>query len=282
MKTFKGKILYNPSGKAGEYGYWGANTHVGCSHDCSYCYCKKGVLGSAMGGITPTLKKCLNKFNNAEKNFIYAMDVFKKEVAQNLEEVKKYGIFFSFTTDPLLEEVENYTWAMTMHCNTLGVPVKILTKRADWVEDTLSWLDRSNSDNADLEWRKIIAFGFTLTGHDELEPGASTNAERIEAMKQLHKAGFKTFASIEPIINLVDSFEMISATNGFCDLYKIGLFSGQKYDRNELQLFVQGVIEQVKFYGSKIYFKDSLLKLANIERSELFDSCVTRDYNLFQ
>ena len=75
---------------------------------------------------------------------------------------------------------------------------------------------------------------------------------------------------------------MICATNGFCDLYKIGLTSGKKYDRNDLQLFVEGVINQVDFYGAKVYFKDTLLKQAEIERSELYGNCVYRNYNLFK
>ena len=35
--------------------------------------------------------------------------------------------------------------------------------------------------------RKVV--GFTLTGRDDLEPGASTNLGRIRAMKELHSAG---------------------------------------------------------------------------------------------
>lgn len=71
--------------------------------------------------------------------------------------------------------------------------------------------------------RRDIAFGFTLTGHDELEPGASTNAERINAMQKLHEAGFKTWASIEPIIDFGSSLAMILDCLTFCDYFKIGL-----------------------------------------------------------
>ena len=126
----------------------------------------------------------------------------------------------------------------------------------------------------------MYSFGFTITGHDELEPGAATNAERIEAMKKLHEAGFKTWASIEPIIDLSKSFEMICHTDGFCELYKIGLQSGKKYDRDELNRFVEGILRQNGFYEAKIYFKDSLLKQAGISRESLPSNCVTRDFNL--
>ena len=125
--------------------------------------------------------------------------------------------------------------------------------------------------------KRHIAFGLTLTGHDELEPNASTNAERIEAMRKLHEAGFKTWASIDPIIDFESSSDMIGATMDFCDLYKFGLESGKKYDRKELFSFIENILLQVK---SKIYFKDSLLKQAGISRSELPDNCVDRDFNL--
>ena len=74
-KNFKGKAISNPSGKAGEYSYWACNFYVGCSNDCSYCYCKKGVLGSVMGANVATLKKC---FKDEE----HALQVFEKELTK--------------------------------------------------------------------------------------------------------------------------------------------------------------------------------------------------------
>jgi len=267
--------IYQPKGKAGEYAEWACNFHVGCSNDCSYCYCKKGVLAHAMGGKTATLKKCFKDENDA-------LEVFEKELKANLPELQKHGLFFTFTSDPFLPETTLLTQQAARLCLIHDVPVKFLTKRTDWHIDEFI---RKVHENGTI-WNykpkmHLLAFGFTLTGHDELEPGASANAERIEAMKKLHNAGFKTFASIEPIVRLGSSFEMICATNGFCDQYKIGLESGKKYNKSELNRFIRGVIEQVEFYGAKIYFKDSLLKAAGIERSYLPSNCVSRDFDIF-
>jgi DNA repair photolyase len=159
------------------------------------------------------------------------------------------------------------------------IPVKILTKRTDWVDDYLGFMENSNSDNEAMEWRKNIAFGFTLTGHDELEPNASTNTERIEAMQKLHKAGFKTFASIEPVIEFWSSYEIMKDAIGYCDLYKVGLESGKKYKSADLKYFVKMLKEN---FDAPVYFKDSLLKAAGINREDLPANCVGRDYNLFQ
>jgi DNA repair photolyase len=154
------------------------------------------------------------------------------------------------------------------------VPVEVLTKRTG--------IDLLARVAAFEKWDKsLIALGFTLTGHDEMEPGASTNAERIEAMRKLHKEGFKTWASIEPVIDFESSWRMISQTLDFCDLYKIGLESGKKYNTGDLKAFIYKCEDYIGEYDAKIYFKDSLLKQAGVSRSELPDNCVDRDYNLF-
>jgi hypothetical protein len=102
--------------------------------------------------------------------------------------------------------------------------------------------------------------------------------ERIEAMKKLHNAGFKTWVSIEPIIDLDSSFDMIRFTLSCCDFYKIGLKSGAKYDSGLLLKFVNDVLFKVR--PIPIYFKDSLLKKVGINRELLPENCVTRDFNL--
>lgn len=272
MKNFKGKAIYNPSGKAGEYSKWACNFYVGCSNGCEYCYCKKGILAGAMGMDIPQLKKCFKD----EKN---ALKLFESELSTNIVELQKHGLFFSFTTDPMLPETFELTyqaWGIALH--QYQIPIKILTKCAGWVDDYLGFMNNSNSDNEAKEWRKNIAFGFTLTGHDEIEKGASTNQERIEAMRKLHESGFKTFASIEPIVDIDSSWEMILKSHSFCDLFKIGLESGKKYSKSELQRFTKLIPHRVN--GSKIYFKDSILKTAGIDREDLPSNCVNRDFNL--
>ena len=66
--------------------------------------------------------------------------------------------------------------------------------------------------------RDMIAFGFTLTGRDDMEPNASPNVERQLAMKHLHAHGFRTWASIEPIVDLESSLDVIMHTLDYCDL----------------------------------------------------------------
>ena len=267
MKTFNGKSIYNPSGKAGEYSYWACNFYNGCSNGCTYCYLKKGVLKPTLGGDKPTLKKC---FKNEE----HALQVFEKELLQNKEEIQKHGLFFSFTTDPLLPETKRLTIAAVKICNFHTIPVKVLTKQVGYV-----YLLGFSSDM--IIDKSLIAVGLTLTGHDELEAGASSNEKRITALETAKKSGYKTFASLEPIINFADTLSMIEKTQGTCDLYKIGLESGKQYPVSVLREFIeQCCLKSARM--SKIYFKDTLLKQAGISRDSLPDYCVDRDYNLFE
>lgn len=268
MKQFKGKAIYNPSGKAGEYSQWACNLFTGCSNDCDYCYCKKGVLSSVWSNKAQ-LKKCF-------KNETHALEIFEKELKLNLAELQQYGLFFTFTSDPMLPETRDLTRKAIEICIDNFVRVKILTRRADF-------FDMLEGKWTALHWsistvlKAYIAFGFTLTGHDELEPGASPNSDRIEAMRTLHDAGFKTWASIEPIVDLESSLSMINKTIGFCDLYKIGLMSGKKYDWRELRGFMLACTP----LESKFYFKDSFVSQADLDRANPPKNCVGRGFDLF-
>ena len=272
--------IYQPKGKAGEYAKYAVNFYVGCSNDCDYCYCKRGLLGHAMGAPTPTLKKCFDGHS--------PYGVFVRELHEHIVQLRKHGLFFSFTTDPLLPETQDLTNAAVLYAVNQGVPCKILTKRADF-----------NVLESFYSFQHLIAYGFTLTGCDELERNASTNTERIERMADLHRRGFKTFASIEPIINLNDSGEMIRRTLGFCDLYKIGLLSGHKsYTREDVAHFVVNINDMVLNHNFdhcedvKVYWKDSVLEFLKMDKeyrhnvspfSWRFDmSChVDADYYMF-
>jgi DNA repair photolyase len=273
---FNGKAIYNPSGKAGEYSYWACNFYVGCSNGCTYCYCKKGILAGVMGQDKPQLKKCFRD----EK---HAYEIFDNEMFKVIDVLKKHGLFFSYTTDPMLQETINLSMRAISRCIAYEIPVKILTKTTgEWVDDFVELSKKKISiNNLGARTKKFITFGFTLTGHDELEPGASPHAERIEAMRKLHEAGFKTWASIEPVIDFESSFNMIWKTAMFCNLYKIGLESGGKYTRKDCKKFMDDVVSKLQATGAKIYFKEGLLKRAGISRSELPSNCVGRDYNIF-
>lgn len=269
MKKFNGKAIYEPSGKAAEYSPWACNFYTGCSNDCDYCYCKRGVMAHVWD-TTPRLKKC---FKDEE----HALEIFYRELMDNLGQLREKGLLFSFTTDPMLRETCLLTLNAARIANDNAVPVKILTKRG--AKDNSFGLVRTNPFNTP----SLVAFGFTLTGADGLEPGAAPNDMRIFAMQRLHERGYKTFASIEPVINPSIVWDLIFSTYKFCDLYKVGLISGKGkdfYDHQELNVMWQW-LKDAASKGYKIYPKDSLLAYMGVNRAEL-KHFVTADYNLFK
>ena len=267
---FNGKALYNPQGRSGEYSQWAVNFYNGCTGGCEYCYNRRFPLLSAP---KPRLKSVFKD----EKD---AFDTATKEILRNKADIiRDGGIFLSFVSDPCLPETIGLTmsvlaWAGLMQyseamaaesTDTRPIPVAILTKRADWVLDGTSpgGIRFSAFEELCAGAARNYAFGFTLTGHDDLEPGCSSNADRLRAMKVLHDRGYRTWASIEPVIDFRSSLEMIRACAPFCDHFKVGLRTDRKFEckTNEFVSFVNGIRETVNRTGSTVYFKRSLRDL---------------------
>ena len=252
---FSGKAIYRPKGKAGEYARWAANLYVGCSNGCSYCYCKTEHN-------EPLLKKCFK----SEQDAIWT---FRMELMSNRNDIiREGGVFFSFSTDPCLMK----TWRTHFDCIVFalaaGVPVTILTKCVGWLDEPYTKLLWSND-----EFKKKLCVGFTLTGMDEMEPEAASNDERIEAMEMLHDKGIHTFASIEPVIDIKKSLEMITRTRSICDLHKIGLLTGEKreYSSFDVADFMTDILFLSRYTNPirKVYFKDSVLEAVKMTREML-------------
>lgn len=274
-RIINGKALYTPKGAAREYAAVGCNFYTGCPHNCDYCYLKRGAPSKQLGGTEVQLKKCF-------KDVAHAKAILEKELEANLDYLKKVGIFLSFTTDPLIKETRELTSIAITEALMRDIPVMLLTKDATFVKDEcdfMAWMDAIN-----IIHRDKVAFGFTLTGRDDMESGASSNLERIQAMNAMSKRGFKTWASIEPIIDFTSSLEMIRMTTGFCNHYKIGLRSGVKrdyYDDDKLISFLWELGELKKNHFMSFYLKDSIRKrLGESNMIELLS--VGKGYNIFE
>ena len=249
QNNFHGLVIYQPSGKAAEYSLWACNLYNGCTHGCSYCFNNYPITSSVLGGTTVRLKKSLGDAKAAEQFFL-------KELLQVRDAIiKDGGILFSFVSDPCLPETIDLTWTCVCHALSYGVPCQILTKRADWLNNHHPAVQRA------LTYKPLLRIGFSLSGCDELEPGASPNEDRISAMRELHQAGISTWASIEPIISPRKSFLAIEQSMDCCDQYKIGILSGKKnYTPDMIRLFVNDVNA---LNLSSVYFKKSLLAFIN-------------------
>lgn len=249
IKTYHGLVIYQPSGKAAEYSPWAANFFNGCSHNCAYCYNNHGITSGVLGGNNVRLKKSLVNETTAYEVFCYELNKFRGEIINN-----GGALHFNFVSDPCLPETIDLNWTCIDYAISQGVPCQVLTKRADWLE-----LDHPSVQNA-LGHPELLRVGFSLTGCDELEPGASPNLERIQAMRKLHNAGIATWASIEPIIDPQKSLDMVARTINCCDHYKIGILSGKMcYTPKQIRKFMN---EVNALNPRSVYWKQSLLEFA--------------------
>lgn len=250
----KGKALYTTKGAAREYGRIGCNFYTGCPHECAYCYLKRGAPSKQLGGNKVRLKACF-------KNELHAANILQQEMDKWLEPCRKHGIFLSFTTDPMIEETRRLTVSAIYDAIPRIIPVWVLTKDATFIQDVpiMTALNNIYQDK-----RSSIHFGFTLTGHDEMEPRASTNDNRIMAMQRMRLMGFSTFASIEPVITWKAAERMVCESVLWCDHYKLGLRSGVKadyYDIAESGAAIERIVRTVENFGKTIYLKESTLRL---------------------
>ena len=243
------------------------------------CYLKGGPGAKNLGGSEARLKAHIV---NAEHAYHIAMT----EIIENREQIRRDGgLFFTFTSDPCLPETCELTFRIAADAMALEIPVTLLTKDANFcgkdrpqVQSMVTalqidkWLTNIVMDFENTH-KERLAIGFTLTGHDELEPNASPNAERIKAIEYLSGEGWMTWASIEPVIDFPSAYEMVrQALDAGCRHLKIGLmtkntkvcrkgfsFGGHDfapYDPAECLAFVQDVMTMTRDRAT-VYWKQS-------------------------
>ena len=290
------KILSRPKGNAEEYGRWAVNPYKGCSHSCLYCYLKKGVWANGLGGDTAQLK---TDVVNDEHAYHLAM----AEIIANRDEIiRDGGLFMTFTSDPCAPETRDLFYRIAKESVCMDIPCTMLTK-VSGIERFISEIARG----LDYEYTHAgnIAIGWTLTGHDELEPGASTNAERILTIKNLKEkyvcgGAIRLWASIEPVIDFPSSLDMIyQALNAGCQHFKIGLltnntsvvrkpfeFGEHKFDAYKVKDCLHFIEDVMRMTDGKatVYWKQSVRDLLGTDFESKIDEyphSVGKDWSMF-
>lgn len=148
--------------------------------------------------------------------------------------------------------------------------------------------------------KRTVAFGWTLTGHDELESSADPNAFRLQTMKRMSQDGFKTWASIEPVIDFPSSLDMIyQALNAGCEHFKIGLLTNKTrvvrkdfqigehqfkaYDVRDCLHFIEDVMRMTSGKAT-VYWKQSVRDLLGTDLETKIDEyphSVGKNWNMF-
>lgn len=266
----KGKAIYQPAGAAEEYSLWACNLYKGCDHNCSYCYCKRGPMAHTLGGPHAELKSTLGDEWSAVRIFRKELDKYRTRI------VEDGGLFFSFSSDPFLPQTTVLSMTCIDYALSQGVPVYILTK-------AVNWLYQDVYIGSLYAYRHLLHIGFTLTGHDEMEPGAPSTQERIKAISRLHEMQFSVFASIEPVIDFNDSLSCIIDIMPFVRELRIGLlspYSPRRYDWTQCDRFIDKVTELSLKHGVIVRWKKSINRFYKENRpddmhSTIPDGCTT-------
>lgn len=230
------KAIYEPTGKAREFGDLACNLYRGCSHGCDYCYAP-GVLRMSRDDFSKPIPR---------PGILKALEKDAKKYAGS-----RIPIFLCFTSDPyqIIENSITRTAMEILHEEWCGI--NILTKggmRASGDFDILA----ANNDS----W-----FGTTLTYSSfkqskQHEPGAALPHNRILAIKTAKQKGINTWVSMEPVVSYKAAMSLIYNTLDFVDLYKIGKMNHRNgISARELSDFLKDVILLLESNGKDYYIK---------------------------
>ncbi|MFC1819485.1 radical SAM protein [Thermodesulfobacteriota bacterium] len=178
------------------------NPYIGCSHSCIYCYAS-----------------FMKRFTGHQEEWGTFLDI--KINASDLipEKSKKYygkSLFISSVTDPYLPYEKKYT--LTRHILEKLLPLHPnigIQSKSDLIIRDIDLLNKF----------PVCEAGLTVTTlndaiRKEIEPLTASVQKRIEALKELKKAGLNTYVFIGPILPMITDWkEIILETKLFVDYY---------------------------------------------------------------
>lgn len=228
-------LIYEPKGKAREYSPLALNVYSGgCDHACRYCYCS-GIMRGAWGA-TPRARNLAG---------------LSKEAAGASRQ-----ILLSFIGDPYCaaEKTHRKTREALAVLRSAGCSVAILTKGGRRCLDDLPLFSAWPGGR--------IKVGATLTFNSSAlsrkwEPGAADPGDRVGALAELHQAGVKTWASIEPVIVASESLAIIEASLPHVDGYKVGKLNHQT-NNTDWAAFGKAAVDMIRASGKALYVKHDL------------------------
>lgn len=233
------KPIYEPKGKAKEYGDYAINIYTGCPHECFYCYAP-----SVLRKVKDDFHKCVEP----RKNIV-------EEVKKQIEREKITGklIHLCFTCDPYPRGYDSTpTREVIKILKDSGNHVQILTKNG---RDAMRDFDLLDSG----DW-----FGVTYAGYNEFiddcvpeeEPNTGNLLCRLNALSNANFKGIKTWISAEPVFNVADLLNLIEIAD-YVDLWKIGKLNYHPSDIDWGE-FGRKAEALLKSKGRNYYIKDSL------------------------
>jgi DNA repair photolyase len=248
-------VIYQPQGQAGEYAEWATNPYTGCGNGCSYCY------------VPLMTKQPRAEFNAGavpKKDFIKRLDHAAKKLIE-ADQLHPYTgesqVMLSFSTDPFPLPFEGVstqddlrlTQRVLERLHDHGLGFCTLTKGGTRALRDLSEFDQ-----------RYDAYACTLTSLDDdfarkWEPHAAPPSDRLKALWEFHDRGIYTWVSLEPVLDVEHTLEVIRATSHMVDLYKVGKANYIPQAKNiDWERFTLQVIDELDSYNAPNYIKRDL------------------------
>jgi len=216
------------------------NPYVGCLHGCKYCYAR-----------------FMKRFTGHSEPWGEFIDVKLNAPDLIPTDVKKYKgkyITIGSVTDPYQEIERKYELTRKILNKLIPLQPKIdIITKSDLVLRDIDLLKQF--DDA------IVLISLSMLNEQlrkQLEPNAPSIERRINALKELHKAGIKTSLFISPIFpEITDWKKMINQTKGFVTEYWFENLNLYPSIQDNIYSFLRkNKPELVKKY-EEIYSKDS-------------------------
>lgn len=236
------------------------NPYVGCSHACLYCYAR-----------------FMKRFTNHPEPWGDFVDVkinAPELIPENTDKYRNKSITFGSVTDPYLPLEAEY-----------GLTRRILEKLI-LLQPYLEIITKSDLVLRDIDLLKrfknclvIVSASFLDSKvKNKLEPGSIPTERRIEALKELHRAGIKTALFISPIFPKISDWkELINLTRDFVDEYWFENLNFYPLIREGIYGFLRGYDSKLVEKYQEIYSSNS--RYWNKVEKEIEDYCREKNLN---
>ena len=225
------KPIYEPKGKAKEYGDYAINIYTGCPHRCFYCFAPN------------VLHKDREKFHSCVELRANIVEEVRKQIER--EKITDKLIHLCFTCDPYPEGYDSTpTREIIKILKDTGNHVQILTK-GDGSRD-FDLLDEN-------DWYGVTISGIAI----DTEPNALPADIRMMSIIEAKEKGIRTWVSFEPVLDVNTIYNVLVAYRDLIDKVKIGKLNYYKSDI-DWAYFGRKAEEMCKELGIDYYIKDSL------------------------